>query len=384
MKTRINLQALLLSACSLLLLSACSDEANQAPGQGAQQGQMPPPPPVSVAKVVQTDVAEWKVYTGRLEASKSIVVQPRTSGYVVEVAFDDGAEVKQGDLLFQIDYRTIRADVERLKADLERAEAEIDLTERDLKRAESLRAKNAISQEQLDNRRTQLTQARAEAASVRAELKRTQVLNAITSVKAEFDGQVSDARVKEGSSVVAGQTVLTTLVATDRIHAYFDVDEPTYLKLKTQGFDYANQEIPVQMGLANQDGYPYTGRIDFVDNQVDSATGTIRMRAVYDNTDGELTPGLFARIRMQIGQPTQAIVVPDKAIATDLSSKYVLVVNSDNMVEYRAVELGPRRGEWRIVHGGLNADETLIVSGLQRARPGTPVTPNMTDMSYGQ
>jgi len=353
-----------------LFLFACGEQASQK----AAPPKMPPAP-VDVINVASQMVSDWKGFTGRMQASKSIVVIPRTSGYVVEVGFDDGAQVKKGDLLFQIDYRTIRADVERLKAEVKRAEAEIELTERGLKRADSLRAKNAISQEQLDNRRTQLTQAKAQADSARADLKRTKVLDAITSVKAEFDGQVSDARVEVGSSVVAGQTVLTTLVATDLMHSYFDVDESTYLRLKAQGFDYKQQVIKVQLGLANQVDYPYEGRIDFVDNQVDSATGTIRMRAVFDNAKGALTPGLFSRIKLQIGEAYEAVLIPGKAVATDLSNKYVLVVGDNNIVEYRPVVLGGRRGELRIIQSGIQVGESIIVSGLQRAFPGAPVTP---------
>jgi membrane fusion protein, multidrug efflux system len=360
------------------LLVACGKE----PAQQAAPMKMPPPP-VDVVTVNAQTVSDWKGFTGRMEASKSIVVMPRTSGYVVERGFEDGAQVKKGDLLFQIDFRTIRADVERLKAEVKRAEAEIELTERGLKRADSLRSTNAISQEQLDNRRTQLTQAKAEADSARADLKRTQVLDAITTVKAEFDGQVSDARVEVGSSVVAGQTILTTLVATDLMYSYFDVDEPAYLRLKAQGFDYKRKAIKVQMGLANQNDHPYQGQIDFVDNQVDSATGTIRMRAVFDNKMGQLTPGLFARIKLQIGDAYDAIVIPEKAVATDLSSKYVLVVGENDLVEYRPVVLGARRGMMRIVDSGLVAGERIIVSGLQRAFPGAPVTPVMPEEQAG-
>lgn len=362
----------LLTAFTLLI--ACGEP----PAQQAAPAKRPPPP-VDVVAVHSQTVSDWKSFTGRMEASKSIVVMPRTSGYVVELGFEDGAQVKKGDLLFQIDYRTIRADVERLKAEVKRAEAEIELTERGLKRADSLRSTNAISQEQLDNRRTQLTQAKAEADSARANLKRTKVLDAITTVKAEFDGQVSDARVEVGSSVVAGQTILTTLVATDSMYSYFDVDEPAYLRLKAQGFDYKTKAITVQMGLANQDDYPYRGRIDFVDNQVDSATGTIRMRAVFDNQKSELTPGLFARIKLQIGDAYDAIVIPEKAVATDLSSKYVLVVGENNIVEYRPIVLGARKGADRVVESGLVAGERIIVSGLQRAFPGAPVTPVMPE-----
>ncbi len=357
-----------------LFVTACSEVDSGQAAPPAAEGERQPPS-VDVVQVERKQISDWKEYTGRMEASKSIVVMPRTSGYIVDVAIKDGAQVKQGDLLFQVDYRTIRADVERLKAEVKRAEAEIELTERDLKRADSLRSTNAISQERLDNRRTQLTQARANADSARADLKRSKVLDAITSVKAEFDGQVSDARVEVGSSVVAGQTVLTTLVATDLMHAYFDVDEQTYLRLKALGFDYEKQEIKVKMGLSNQKNYPYEGRIDFVDNQVDSDTGTIRMRAVFVNKTASLTPGLFARLKLQVGESYETIVIPEKAIATDLSSKYVLVVGENNLVAYRPVVLGSRRGDMRVISSGIEAGETVIVSGLQRAFPGAPVTP---------
>lgn len=377
MKKQIIYRSALMLAVALGSLIACSDQAAQAPSAPTP----PPPPPVDVMAVGSQTVSDWKEFTGRLEASNSVTVMPRSSGYIVEVGFEDGAQVKKGDLLFQVDYRTIRAEVERLQAEVERADAEIALTERDLKRADSLRSTNAISQEQLDNRRTQLTQARAQADSARADLKRTKVLDAITTVKAAFDGQVSDARVEVGSSVVAGQTILTTLVSTRQMHAYFDVDEPTYLALQALGFDYKKQTIEVHMGLANQDGFPYRGRIDFVDNQIDSSTGTIRMRAVYDNPKGELTPGLFARLKLQIGQDYQAIIVPDKAIATDLSTKYVLVVDDNNIVNFRPLTLGARKGADRVVLGGLQAGERIIVSGLQRAFPGAPVSPVLLDQT---
>jgi len=356
------------------LLQACDENATDEVSAKSAPPQRPPPS-VDVMKVTSQAISDWKEFTGRLQASKSIVVMPRTSGYVVEAKFEDGAQVKKGDVLFQIDYRTILAEVERLKAEVKRAEAEIELTERDLKRADSLRSTNAISQEQIDNRRTQLTKAKAEAESARADLKRTRVLHAITTVKAEFDGQVSDARVDVGGSVVAGQTVLTTLVAIDEMHAYFDVDEPTYLRLKSLGFNYQEREIRVQMGIANQKDYSYSGRVDFVDNQVDAATGTIRMRAVFENTKGDLTPGLFARLKLQVGEAYDSIIVPEKAISTDLSSKYVMVVGENNIVSYRPIALGERRGESRTIKSGIEIGETIIVSGLQRAFPGAPVTP---------
>ncbi|WP_156508592.1 efflux RND transporter periplasmic adaptor subunit, partial [Oleiphilus sp. HI0132] len=220
----------------------------------------------------------------------------------------------------------MRAEVQRLEAEVKRNVAEIELSKRDLKRAESLRKKSAISQEQLDNSRTRLTQAIAAVESAKADLKRTKVLDAITTVKAEFDGQVSNARVKKGSSVIAGSTVLTTLVSTDKTHAYFDVDEKTFARLRSlgEGKRLDEMNIPVFMGLAGETTYPHQGVIDFVDNQVDISTGTIRLRAVFSNEDGKFTPGMFARINMQIGASYPGILVDEKAVVTDLSHKYVL------------------------------------------------------------
>lgn len=364
-------------------VTACSEQGNDQ--AGAPSGAMPPPPPpVTVAAAIEKEVSDWKEYTGRLEASDSIIVMPRTSGYIVSVGFEDGAHVKKGDLLFQVDYRTVRAEVQRLKAEVKRSEAEIELSERDLKRAESLRQKNAISQEQLDNSRTRLTQAIAAAESAKADLQRTKVLDAITTVKAEFDGQVSNARVKKGSSVIAGTTVLTTLVSTDKTHAYFDVDEKTFARLQASknGKRLDEMNIPVFMGLAGEQDYPHSGVIDFVDNQVDITTGTIRLRAVFSNEDGKFTPGMFARIKMQIGEAYQGVLVDEKAIVTDLSHKYVLVLGDNNILQYRPVELGPKFEGLRIIKSGLNAGEKIVIKGqgLPNVFPGMPVAPTEADM----
>ena len=364
------------------LLTACTESDSEQ--SSASQGAMPPPPPVTVAKVIEKEVSDWKEYTGRLEASDSIIVMPRTSGYVVDVGFEDGAYVKKGDLLFQIDYRTVRAEVQRLKAEVKRSEAEIELSERDLKRAESLRKKNAISQEQLDNSRTRLTQSIAAAESAKADLQRTQVLDAITTVKAEFDGQVSNARVKVGSSVIAGSTVLTTLVSTDKTHAYFDVDEKTFARLQAlgNGKHLDEMNIPVFMGLASEADYPHRGVIDFVDNQVNISTGTIRLRAVFSNSEGKFTPGMFARIKMQIGGNYLGTLVDEKAIVTDLSHKYVLVLGENNILEYRPVQLGPKFEGMRTIKSGLKAGEKIVIKGqgLPNVFPGMPVTTTEAEM----
>lgn len=381
---RFGISRLFVVIVTCLTVVACSENGKD---QGSPEAAMAamPPPSVTVAEVMQGEVSDWKEYTGRLEASESIVVMPRTSGYIVSVGFEDGAYVKKGDLLFQVDYRTVRAEVQRLEAEVKRNVAEIDLSKRDLKRAESLRKKNAISQEQLDNSRTRLTQAIAAVESAKADLRRTKVLDAITTVKAEFDGQVSNARVKKGSSVIAGSTVLTTLVSTDKTHAYFDVDEKTFSRLRSleEGKRLDEMNIPVLMGLAGETTYPHQGVIDFVDNQVDISTGTIRLRAVFSNEDGKFTPGMFARINMQIGASYPGILVDEKAIVTDLSHKYVLVLGENNILEYRPVHLGPKFKGLRTIKSGLEAGEKIVIKGqgLPNVFPGMPVTPSDADMA---
>jgi len=364
-------------ALMALFLNACGETTE--PSVAAMTM---PPASVSVAKVISHEVSEWRDFTGRLEASESIVVKPRTSGYVVSVDFQDGAKVKKGAQLFQIDFRTIKAEVEQLAADLKRAKAEIELTKRDLKRAESLRATSAISTEQLDNRRTLLTQAKAEADSAQADLKRAKVLFAITTVKAEFDGHVSNARVKVGGSVVAGTTVLTTLVSTDQMHAYFDVDEQTYMRLKVlaAGATVESMAAPVMMNLVGESGYNHYGNIDFVDNQLNISTGTIRLRAAFNNPKGDFTPGMFVRLKMRVGAAYESILVDEKAIGTDLNHKFVLVLGENNVVEYRSVELGPKVEGLRSIRSGLSLGDVIVVNGLQRARPGAPVSPTEIDM----
>lgn len=381
---RFGISRLFVVIVTCLTVVACSENGKDQENPEAAMAAMPPPP-VTVAEVIQGEVSDWKEYTGRLEASDSIVVMPRTSGYIVSVGFEDGAYVKKGDLLFQVDYRTVRAEVQRLEAEVKRNVAEIELSKRDLKRAESLRKKSAISQEQLDNSRTRLTQAIAAVESAKADLKRTKVLDAITTVKAEFDGQVSNARVKKGSSVIAGSTVLTTLVSTDKTHAYFDVDEKTFARLRSlgEGKRLDEMNIPVFMGLAGETTYPHQGVIDFVDNQVDISTGTIRLRAVFSNEDGKFTPGMFARINMQIGASYPGILVDEKAVVTDLSHKYVLVLGENNILEYRPVQLGPKFKGLRAIKSGLEAGEKIVIKGqgLPNVFPGMPVSPSDADMA---
>ncbi|MDF2177339.1 efflux RND transporter periplasmic adaptor subunit [Aliiglaciecola sp. CAU 1673] len=362
----------------LALLSAC-ESGNAAP-------QARPAPQVSVAEVLSEHIAEWDEFTGRLEAPQSVEVRPRVSGYIDLVAFEEGALVEAGDPLFFIDNRPFKAEVKRLQAELEEAQSRVALAKSEYERAERLVKQNAISQELMDNRRAQLQQTQARIRSVGAALELAKLNLGYTRVEAPIAGRVSRALITKGNYVNAGQSLLSTIVSTDKAYAYFDADEQTYLhyqKLAKEGSRPSAREVkhPVLMGLAGDNDYPHLGHIDFVDNRVDPSTGTIRGRAVFDNSDGQFLPGLFARIKLPGSASYEGILIDDKAIGTDLSNKYVLVLDEQSQVQYRAVELGEKIAGLRIIKSGLRAGERIVVKGLQRVRPGTPVSAEQVPMA---
>ncbi len=373
----IKIGVFLVSLGSILLLNACSEES---PAPAAPMSM--PPPAVSVAQVLQKEISEWEEFTGRLEAVRNVELRPRVSGYIESVDFKEGALVEEGQLLFRIDARPFRTEVSRLKAELKSAQAQIDLAQRDLQRASSLKQTNAISQELLDNRNTQLTKARADADSVKAALRNAKLNLSYTNVKAPISGRVSRANITKGNYVSQGESKLTTLVSIEQMYAYFDVDEPVYIRIKalseSKGLSINNK--PVVMSLTNDVKYAYQGVVDFVDNQIDISTGTIRIRAVFNNKPGTLTPGMFARLKLRVSAPRESILIDEKAIGTDLNHKFVLVLAAEDKVEYRSVTLGKRLGGLRAIQSGLSPDDVIIVKGLQRARPGGKVSPTMIDM----
>ncbi|AZZ95248.1 efflux RND transporter periplasmic adaptor subunit [Hahella sp. KA22] len=364
-----------------VLLSACQPAE---PPQ--QQGHAMAPPAVDVATVLSEPVTEWDEFTGRLEATQTVELRPRVSGYIDKVTFEEGAQVNKGDLLFEIDPRSFQAEVNRLNAELASAEARLDLAERDMKRAQSLKKQNAISVEQVDSRESQLSQARAQVQSTRAALESAKLSLSFTKVTAPIAGRVSRAVITEGNYVQAGQSLLTTLVSTDKVYAYFDADERTYLKYRDQVArgdrpSARDGDNPALMSLADEQDYAHTGYIDFLDNRVNPETGTIRGRAVFDNQNDEFTPGLFARVRIIASGRHEGILINDRAINTDLSNKFVLVLGEDNKVTYRPVELGPKVDGLRLIRKGLQSGEKIVVNGLQRVRPGAEVTPQETAMA---
>jgi multidrug efflux system membrane fusion protein len=321
-------------------------------------------------------VTEWDEFTGRLQAVDSVEVRPRVSGLVSAVRFDEGAIVRQGDLLFQIDPRPFQAEVDRLRAELDRTRATTQRAASELQTAERLRAENAIAKEEHDRRAAFARESTAQSAAVEAALRAAELNLEFTQVTSPISGRVGRAIVTEGNLVSSGPgeaTLLTTVVSLDPVYAYFDADEQIFLKYSRHGARSSQRRI--RMALANDEGFPRVGRMDFLDNQLDGATGTIRGRAVFRNSDGQLTPGLFVRLRLAGTGSHRGLLIQDRAVGTDLSKKFVYVVGPKNEIEYRTVTLGPLVDGLRVVRSGLEAGESVVINGLQRVRPGVQVTP---------
>lgn len=373
MKTFTRLMAIVSLA---VLVAACgSDE--QDPGQMAQANAGVP---VDVASVVSQRITEWDNFTGRLESPQIVALRPRVSGYIDFVAFKEGEYVEQGQTLFLIDNRTFKAEVSRLTAQLDEAKSRLELAEQNYKRAYKLRKTQAVSEEVLDARLAEKNQALASLNQTQAALEVARLNRGFARVEAPISGRISRANITEGNFVTAGQTELTRIVSTERLYAYFDIDEQTYLNYVSSSHATSVNEKPVALRLANESDYQHWGQIDFIDNQVNGSTGTLRVRAVFKNEDGRLIPGLFAHLKLAGGTNEQGILIKEKAIGTDLNNKYVLVVNDENKVEYRAVTLGDKVGSMRIIKSGLAANDTIVVDGLQRVRPGAPVSANEVPM----
>lgn len=363
-----------LAVLAVVVMSAC--------GKAAPVASAPPAPKVSVAKVLEQPVTEWDEVTGRLEAPETVQVRPRVSGQIDRVAFVDGAMVKKGDLLFQIDPRPFEAEVHRLEAQLQQVKATVIRAESEAQRGERLRSANAISAELAETRTTTAQEARAGVAAIQAQLDLARLNLSFTHVTAPISGRVSRAEITAGNIVTADTTPLTSVVSTDKVYAYFDADERVFLKYNQLARDgQRGQSTPVYMGLSNEDDNKHLGQMNFVDNQVNAKTGTIRGRAVFDNSDGRYTPGLYARLKLVGSGTYQAMLIKDEAVGTDLGKKFVLVMDKDNKAVYRSVELGPKLEGLRIVRSGLGKDDTIVVNGLQRVRPGSQVDPQSTDMA---
>lgn len=365
----------LLAAAGLAgaVLAGCSD-ANSKTEAAASA---PAGPPVSAAVVIEKPVLESQEFSGRLEAVETVEIRPRVSGYITAVNFKPGAEVKKGDVLFVIDPRPYQAEADRAGASANAARARADLARLELQRAERLLADKAIAQREFDEKAAAQKELDASARAAQAQYEAARLNLSYTRITAPIDGRVSKAEITLGNLVDAS-AVLTSVVSTDRIYASFDGDEQTYLRVGARA--QRAQPAVVKVGLANEEGFPHEGKLEFVDNQLDARTGSVRMRATLANPDRSLAPGLFARVQVGSGVANNAIVINDRAVGTDQSRKYVVVVGADGKAEYRPVTLGPVVDGMRVVRSGLKAGEKIVVNGLQRVRPGAPVTPQIVPM----
>jgi membrane fusion protein, multidrug efflux system len=346
----------------------------------ATEKQQALPTPVDVATVVAMTITDYQEYSGRIEAVEHVQVRPQVSGAIVAIHFKDGALVRKGDPLFTIDPRPYAAEVDRAAAQLAGAEARAAYAGSDAARAERLLPDNAIAKRVYDEAQNAAREAVANVAAAKASLEAARINLGYTSVVAPVDGRASRAELTVGNIVSSGLNapLLTTLVSVSPIYASFDIDEQTYLRYLARDTRVA---VPVELGLANETGYSRQGVVVTVDNELDNTSGTIRVRARFDNADGVLVPGLYARVKVGGGKPHPAVMIDDAAIGTDQDKKYVLVVDAQNHVQYREVKLGEQHDNLRVVESGLRPNERIVVNGIQRVRAGDTVYPNLVPMS---
>jgi multidrug efflux system membrane fusion protein len=362
------------SILAAAVLTACS-------GSHAEEAGMPPPPSVSAAPVLVKQVSQWDDFSGRVEAVESVELRPRVSGYIDKVNYVEGQEVKKGDVLFTIDARSYRAELDRATAELNRARTQAQVSRSEADRARRLSDQQAISTETWEQRRAVSEQALAQVQAAQAAVDAARLNMEFTQVRAPINGRAGRAMVTAGNLVTAGDSasVLTTLVSLDKVHVYFDADEGTFLRYaqmarKGERPSERDSELPVKVGLSGETGYPHEGKVDFLDNQVTRSTGTIRVRALLDNADRAFTPGLFARVQLLGSGQFQAMLIDDKAVLTDQDRKFVYVVDKDNKAQRRDIELGRTADGLRIVEQGLKAGDRVIIDGVQKVfMPGMPV-----------
>jgi RND family efflux transporter MFP subunit len=354
-------------------------------GSALAQGGPPQAPPVTVAKPVVKDIVERDDFIGRFEAVDQVDIRARVSGYLDKVHFQDGTLVKAGDLLFTIDPRPYRNALEQAQAAVTSSEVRLNFAQSDLDRAEQLRRTGNIADQLLDQRRQAFLTAKADLDRAQAFLRQAQLDVEFTEIKSPLSGRIARKLVSEGNLINANETILTNVLTLDPIQFYFDVDERSYLAYsrQTQGGTRTSTEgaaNEVMLTLTDERQGPRYGRLDFVDNRLDMASGTIRARAVFDNKDLFLTPGLFGRVTIGGSDPYKGILLPDEAVSSDQDRRVVYVVGDNNVVNLAPVRTGPRIDGYRVIREGLKGDETVVVNGLVRVRPGMPVTPQMTTL----
>ncbi len=376
MKNRISVSLLLTACLTTLIFSGCKEKDQQA---------APPqkPPEVTVAVPTVQDVTNYSYHTGYTEAGKEIDFKARVEGYLESFSFEPGALVKKGDLLFNIDPKPFEADVAKTNADLKTRQAQRKLAEATLKRKESAYKEKAVSELAVLEAEAQLSITQAQVLEAEAQLTSAQLQLSYTTIHAPVDGRISRNLVDNGNLVGAGgdKTLLATLVNYDPIYVYFNMNERSLLSLKRyfkeQGITEMSQDkepFPMELALQGSSDYPFQGVGDYISNQVDLSTGTITVRAKFDNKDLFILPGLFAKIRIPTHIDKDALLVPESALSADQRGRYLLSVTDDGTVEYKPVEIGALVKGLRVILKGINKDDRIVTNGIQRARPGAKVT----------
>ena len=373
--------AFALAALAAAVLTACGG----GDGGDAAQHQMPPQD-VSVATVVSKEVKDWDEYSGRIEAVESIELRPRVAGYLSAVHFKEGSLVQKGDLLFTIDDREYRAAVTAARADVARAAARVEMAANELERSEALIEARAVSKGELDTRRGEQAQADADRLAAEARLAQAELNLGFTRIHAPITGRIGAAMIKPGNLLAPGESLLSTLVSMDPVHVVFEGDERAYLRyqdMAREGERESSRDVanPVEVALANEPTFAHQGHMDFVDNAINPATGTIRGRAVLPNPDGVFTPGLFARVRLMGAKPRPALLIHEQAVLTDQDRKYVWAIGEGNSAQRKDVVLGEAIDGLRVVETGLASGDKVVVNGVRKIFfPGQPLAPREVPM----
>lgn len=379
--TSLKIPKSILLTLLVLGLGACNKPAPPAGPAAGPGGPPPGPPPISAALVIEKAVVDVQEFSGRLEAVERVDIRPRVAGFISTVHFQPGAEVKKGTLLFTVDPRPWQAELNRTQALAQAAQVRSQLARLELVRANKLLSEKAVPQREVDEKSAHVDELAAAAAAAAAQYETARLNLDFTRIRAPIDGRLSRAEITAGN-LVDSNVILTSMVSTRQIHASFEADENSFLRVSNM--TRKNAPVSVRIGLSNESGFPHEGVLEFVDNRVDPASGSVRMRATIPNPERNLAPGLFARVQLSSADgkngESRSAMIADTAVGTDQNRKFVYVVSAQGLVQYRPVQLGPLVDGLRVVRQGLQPGEKIIVNGLQRVRPGIPVAAKMVAM----
>ncbi|NDE56452.1 MAG: efflux RND transporter periplasmic adaptor subunit [Gammaproteobacteria bacterium] len=361
------------------MMTGCQSEHPSATGA------KPPPLAVKTMHPIEEIIARWDEFNGRMESLESVAIRSRVSGYLDRVLVKDGEKVVRGELLFAIDRRTYDIEVQRAQAELERVRTRRVLAQNDLRRATRLKLSKAISEEEFEQRVNGEADTTESLHAAEAQLAMAKLNLEFTQIRAPINGRIGRELITPGNLVKNDETLLTTIFSTDPVYVYLDIDERTALYYRRlQGTDRPmnSLHLDAELGLIDEEGYPHRGVIDYLEPKLESSTGTLKLRGVFQNHDELLSPGLFARVRIRSGSPAPALLIPSKAIGTDQNQRYVWKVNQDGSLTYQPVQLGEVHGSFRIIKEGLTSSDEVVIDGIAKIRPGVLVKPEPISIPY--